>query len=245
MIRLARDEGEALADVPNQLLGLLTEDDRQLLLKECEVVPLAPRQILIEADERVEHVFLPTSGVVSKLTILSDGTSVESTTIGRDGLVGMSAYLGSQISSARFLVQVPGAALRLTPQRLRGIAEHSKSIPCLLNHYADYLIAVSAQSSACNRLHSVVQRCARWLLRVHDLIDGDEFPLTQESLAQMLGVRRASVSIAAGELQDAGLIKYAYGRVKIKDKPGLEAQSCECVAVIRRRYQTMVLDASI
>jgi CRP-like cAMP-binding protein len=231
--------------VPNQLLCLLTEDDRQLLLKECEVVPLASRQILIEADERPEHVFLPTSGVISKLTILSDGGSVESTTIGRDGLVGLSAYLGTQISAARFLVLVPGEALRLRPQRLHAIAEHNKSIHRLLDHYADYLLAVSAQSAACNRLHSVVQRCARWLLRVHDLVDGNEFPLTQESLAQMLGVRRASVSIAAGELQDAGLIKYAYGRVRIKDQLGLEALSCECFAVIRRRYQTMVLDASI
>jgi CRP-like cAMP-binding protein len=180
---------------------------------------------LIEADERVEHVYLPGSGIASKLTVLSDGCSVESTTIGRDGLIGLSAYLGSEISTSRFIVHVPGEALRITSQRLRAIAENNKSFtPCSI---------------------TTPQRCARWLLRVHDLVNGNEFPLTQESLAQMLGVRRASVSIAAGEMQDAGLIRYAYGHVTILDQSRLETVSCECVAVVRRRYQSILLNATI
>ena len=223
----------------NALLDLLPARDQERFLKDCEAIDLEPRQLLIEADELIEHVFFPTSGVISQVIVLSDGNAVECGMIGNDGFIGLSAYLGAELSPTRFIVQIPGQALRLSSSKLRDHVMELPRLQTLLARYNDFLLAVAAQSAACNQLHSVTQRCARWLLRVHDRIEGNEFPLTQEFLAQLLGVRRASVSLAAGVLQDAGTIRYAYGRVTILDRAGLEGRACECAAAIKHRYDSL------
>ena len=223
----------------NHLLNLLSADDQERFLADCDRVALEQRQILIESEETIDHVFFPTSGVVSQLCVLSDGNAIESASIGADGFVGLTAYLGAEISPLRFLVQVPGEAWRIPAAKLRIWVSDLPRLQVLLGRYGDFLLAAASQVAACNQLHSVEQGCIRWLLGVHDRVSGDEFPLTQEMLAQMLGVRRASVSIAAGVLQDAGLIRYTYGRVVILDRTGLEEVACECAGAVLRRYQTL------
>lgn len=225
--------------MPNQLLQLLPLDDQARLLQDAELIALNQREILIESEELIEQAYFPLTGIVSQLTVLKDGNAVESALIGSDGFVGLSSYLGNEISPMRFIVQVPGEAYRIPVVRLRNWVADIPRLQTLLGRYNDFLLAVASQSAACNRLHSVEQRCVRWLLRIHDRIEGDEMPLTQEFLAQMLGVRRASVSLAAGELQEAGLIRYAYGRVTILNRRGLEAVSCECTEAIERRYEAL------
>jgi CRP-like cAMP-binding protein len=227
------------SDRHNFLLDLLPVQDQDRILQDCEQVAMEHRQVLIEAEQRIQHVYFPTSGVVSHLVVLNDGSSIESGMTGNDGFIGLSGYLGPELSPLRFIVQVPGSALRLTSTRLRYHAFEMPRLHSLLARYNDFLLANAAQSAACNRIHSVNQRCARWLLRIQDLIGSDEFPLTQETFAQLLGVRRASVSLAAGMLQDAGFIRYAYGRLSILDREGLEGIACECAAAIRRRHESL------
>jgi CRP-like cAMP-binding protein len=158
-------------------------------------------------------------------------------TIGSDGYIGLSSHVGDLVSPSRFVVQVPGDAWRIPCARLRNWMSELPRLQALLVRYNDFTLAVAAQASACNRLHRVEQRCARWLLRVRDLTKNEDVPITQDFLAQMLGVRRASVSIAASLLQDAGLIRYSYGRITIVDHPGLERVACECAATLRRRHE--------
>lgn len=223
----------------NRLLSLLPVADQQRLLADCDRVSLQQHQIVIESEEAIEHVFFPIDCVISQLTLLSDGNLIESTTIGNEGYVGLTSYLGPETSPLRFTVQVPGEAMRLPASKLRDWVEDLPRLQVLLGRYGDFLITVASQTIACNRHHSIQQRCIRWLLRLHDRLAGDELPLTQDQLAQMLGVRRASVSIAAGFLQSEGLIRYSYGRVHILDREGLEEAGCECADVIRRRYDAL------
>jgi CRP-like cAMP-binding protein len=225
--------------VANRLLEILPPDDQQALLNECDLLPMEARDILLDVDEPIDYVYFPVSGVVSQVVLLSDGSLVEATTIGKDGFVGLSAFLGREISPARFIVQVPGETLRMSRVKLADFVEEMPRLRTVLSRYTDFLFALASQSAACNRRHGVTARCARWLLRIHDLVDEDVFPLTQEFLAQMLGVRRASVTVAAGLLQEKGYIRYAYGRVTILDKEGLENSACECIGATRHRYASV------
>lgn len=225
--------------MPNSLLQLLPADDQARFLRDAELIALEQRSILIDSEEPIEHVYFPLAGIISQLTVLKDGDTVESAIIGNDGFVGLTSFLGAEISPMRYIVQVPGEAYRVPNARMRRWVSDLPRLQVLLSRYNDFLLAVASQSAACNRLHTVEQRCARWLLRIHDRIDGDEIPLTQEFLAAMLGVRRASVSIAAGVLQDAGLIRYSYGRIAIVNRQGLEGVVCECAEAIQRRYNSL------
>jgi CRP-like cAMP-binding protein len=223
----------------NLLLDTLAPVDQERFVQDCDAVELEQRQVLVEYDEPIEQVFFPLSGVIAQMAVLSDGNAIESGLIGNDGFVGLSSHFGAEISPMRFQVQVPGEALRISSSKMQVWVLELPRLQTLIARYNDFLLAMAAQGAACNRLHSVTQRCARWFLRVNDRIDGNEFALTQELLAQMLGVRRASVSVAAGELQDAGLIRYVYGRVAVLDEAGLEAVACECVAAARTRYERL------
>jgi CRP-like cAMP-binding protein len=223
----------------NRLLSLLPVADQQRLLADCDRVTLSQHQIVIESEELIEYVYFPVDCVISQLTTLTDGNVIESASIGNEGYVGLTSYLGAETSPLRFMVQVPGEAMRISATKLRDWAHDVPRLQVLLGRYGDFLLVAASQTTACNRQHSVQQRSIRWLLRLHDRLPGDEFPLTQELLAQMLGVRRASVSIAAGILQGAGLIRYTYGHVVILDREGLEQAACECAEVIRHRYETL------
>ena len=212
----------------NRLLAALPVDDLDRLRPNLEFVPLAFRQALHEPGGPIRFVYFPTAGLASLVAMMANGASVEVGMIGKEGVVGVSIVLGDDVSPHRAFVQVPGAAFRLEAGRLRSAFERSAAVRSLLLRYVRMMLRHISQSAACNRVHSLEPRCARWLLTTRDLVEADEFPLTHEFLALMLGVRRAGVSIAAQALQEAGLIRYRHGRMAILDPAGLEAAACEC-----------------
>jgi CRP-like cAMP-binding protein len=205
-----------------------------------EAVPLAPKQVIFEANGPIPHVYFPTDGVVSLVTYLEDGPSVEIATVGREGMVGLSLFLETATIAWRAFGQVPGEALRMRAGSFRDEVERNGAFVRLLKRYTQAMLIQVAQSSACNCAHTIEQRCARWLLQTHDRVGSDEYLLTQEFLAQMLGVRRSSVSQVAGGLQKAGLIRYVRGRITVLNRAGLEATSCECYGFIRGEFERLL-----
>ena len=224
----------------NRLLAALPDADLAQLAPRLEPVNLELKQILFDVDAVIPHAYFLEDGVVSVLGVMKDGTAVETATIGHEGLVGLPLFLGTDRTAAQGFCQVPGRALRLEADAFRQAIAQIPALRDVTARYTQALFTLVAQSSACNRLHSVEQRCARWLLMTHDRVGRDEFPLTHLFLSQMLGVRRATVTEAAGALQGAGLIEYAYGRIAVRDRPGLERAACECYAIIRREFDRLL-----
>lgn len=185
------------------------------------------------------HVHFPLDAVLSMLTVVQDGRGVEFATVGREGMSGSNETLTGAGTPMRVIAQVSGASLRVPAADLSELARTSFHARGLLLRYNQSLLVQAAQVAACNRLHPVEERCARWLLMTHDRVRRDEFLLTQEFLSQMLGVRRARVNVAAGTLQRAGLIRYSRGRIRLTDREGLEAASCECYGVVRAEYDRL------
>ena len=174
------------------------------------------------------------------MTYLKDGASVEMATVGLEGMVGLPVFLGTDTMPSRAFGQVAGDSLRITTAAFTAEVKRNGPLVRVLNRYTQALFNQVAQTTACNRVHLVEQRCARWLLQTHDRVGSDRFSLTQEFLAQMLGVRRTGVSAAAGLLQKAGLIRYARGRITVLDRPGLESAACECYRVIKREFDRLI-----
>jgi len=189
----------------------------------------------------LEHVYFPEDGVASLLTQLDNGIETEVATVGREGMVGLPAFFGVESVPGRAIWQVSGKALVLSTKVLRRETRQGGALNDVLRLYAQGLFTQISQSASCNRRHEIVQRCSRWLLMTHDRVNGDEFELTHEFLSKMLGVRRAGVSVAAGILQKAGLIKYSRGRITILDREGLEAISCECYRIVREEFDRLLL----
>ena len=234
----------ARAAEQNALLRALPADEYARLLPHLEPVELGHAQVLWRADAPIHAVYFPRTAVASLLTPLADEKPVEAATVGREGFVGTPVVLGARTTTVEAIAQIPGTAARLDAGRLaewlRAPGAMDGALFPLLLRCAQALQEQTAQSVACNRRHGIDERCARWLLMTHDRVGADQgvdtFPLTQEFLAFMLGVRRASVTVAAGMLQQAGLIKYSRGRITVRDRAGLEAASCECYGVVKRKY---------
>ena len=225
----------------NRLLRALPPAVRQPLLPALERIPLAMRERLIEPHVPIPSVYFPLHGVVSLISTLGDGTQVEVATIGNEGLIGLPLALYANTIPFTAFVQVPGEALRIdTTVFGRLLDEETGAVRQLLYRYTQALFNQLAQHVVCNRLHRIAQRCARWLLMTHDRVGRDDFPLTHDFLALMLGVRRASVTEVAGRLQQAGLIRYRLGRLRVLDRAGLEAASCECYGVIKQEYDRLL-----
>jgi len=218
----------------NRLLAGLSRDLQIRLLPRMEKVTLTVRQLLFEAGTPIGHVYFPLSGAMSLVMALQGGETVEIATVGNEGMVGIPVFLGSERSAMRAVCQVAGQALRMRSESFRNSLAGEPDLADMARRYTQGLINQISQTTACNHVHSVRQRMCRWLLMTHDRVGADEFHLTQEFLAQMLGVRRPSVTVAAGELQRAGLIRYQRGRIHIVDRPGLEAASCECYEIVRQ-----------
>ena len=189
---------------------------------------LALRQVLYEAGDSFEHIYFIETGVASVLTLMTDGSTIEVGMIGREGIVGAAALLGGEVSAQQVIVQGPGVALRMPVAECRAAFEESPVVRAAVLRYVRALLDLSAQTAACNRLHSIRERCARWLLMARDRLDGDVMPVTHEFLATMLGVRRAGVTETLGDLHRSGLIRAGRGAVTIIDRDGLEAAACEC-----------------
>jgi CRP-like cAMP-binding protein len=216
--------------VRNRLLAALPAADRQRIVPTLEVIPLKLKETLHKPGERLRHVYFPGGGFCSAVAVLEDGRMIEVATIGREGMVGISAVLGGRSTSAAAAI-VQGATdtcYRMTAAALLSELDRRGAFYDILTDYTEALIGFIMQSTACNAVHTVEQRLARWLLMAHDRMESDDFPLTQEFAAMMLGATRPTVSIVAGTLQHAGLITYFRGQVTILNRKRLEATSCEC-----------------
>ncbi|MEP6768061.1 MAG: Crp/Fnr family transcriptional regulator [Acidobacteriota bacterium] len=223
----------------NHLLASLSAKDFKRIEPLLQPIHFEIRMPLHEPGKTITDVYFPVSGVASLVTTMEDGTTVEAATVGNEGMVGLPMFLETGTVALEAFVQVPGQALRMKAAAFRNEIKNGGALFDIIQHYTQTLLRLIAQSAACNRLHSLRQRCARWLLMTHDRVDGNEFLLTQEFLSQMLGVRRATVTVAAGELRQSGLIRYRQGRIEVTDREGLEAATCECYMVIRREFDRL------
>jgi CRP-like cAMP-binding protein len=223
---------------PNQLLASLPSADFELIRPHLRSIELTHQAVLVKAGEPLDLVYFPHAGIISLVMRLVEGTSVEAAMIGRDSVFGSSAALDGGIALNEAIIQMAGAASVLDVAQLRKAADQSGRFRTLLIRHEQALLAQALQSAACNASHTVEARLSRWLLRARDL-SGDTLPLTQEFLAQMLGVQRSSVSVVANTLQRAGLIRYSRGHINITDLPGLIESSCECYSTVKMHYDNL------
>jgi len=217
----------------NHLLASLAADKIAALLPHLQTVELPPETVLFETGDTIQTIYFPLRGVASVVVDLSAGETIETAMIGRDSLVGGSAAFDNQVSLNRVVVQVGGAAAALNVDRFRELVQQSESFRAKLARHEHFLLAQAQQSAACNATHALDQRLCRWLLRCRDLLDSDDIGLTQEFLAEMLGVRRTSVTLVAGALQKSGLIRYRRGHIRLLDHGGLLDGACECYGTIK------------
>jgi CRP-like cAMP-binding protein len=225
----------------NRLLAELPADDFRRLRPGLTIIPIPAKRVLQKQGDPIRQVYFPNGGVCSITTVLSDGRTVEAATVGDEGMLGIEAFLRSDaVAPGETVVQVPDtdAVMMSVEDFRREIARHG-AFHDILGRYTQVVIAQMMQTTACNALHDVRQRCARWLLMTHDRMHERDFHLSHEFLAVMLGVHRPTVSVVAATLQEAGLIRYTYGRVMVLDRQGLEAAACECYPIIRARFEAM------
>jgi CRP-like cAMP-binding protein len=221
----------------NQLLAALSKENFARLSPRLENVPIRIRQIVYEPEKPIEFVYFPLTAVFSQVVTMANGDVIEAATVGREGMIGLPVLLAADRSPLSAFGQIEGEASRMRAGHLRREIRTGGSLTQTFLRYAGAHFVQVAQGGACNQLHSVRQRCARWLLLTRDRVDTDEFTLTHEFLCQMLAVRRATVSEIAAAFQHEGLIRYTRGRMMVLDRVGLEAASCECYRVIRREYE--------
>jgi CRP-like cAMP-binding protein len=195
------------------------------------------KETLQEPNTIMSHVYFPLTTVNSILVSMEDGSQVEVATVGNEGMIGLPIFLGSDTMQTISIVQVPGETLRMPADTFKEAVRSLEPLRNVLQRYTQALFMLVAQSVACNRMHDIAQRCARWLLMTHDRVQTERFPVTQEFLSDMLGVRRASVSEVASTLQREGLIQYSRGIITVLDRSGLEARSCECYRIVRQEFE--------
>jgi CRP-like cAMP-binding protein len=218
----------------NRLLASLPKEESNRVVSQCTRVSLAIKDLVYEVDGPISHAYFPETGVISLLIVVGGDKPVEVGTIGNEGMVGLPVFLGTQQSPHRAVTQIPCEALKMKAEAFLEELTRNSPLHGLMHRYTQTILNQTAQLVACNQLHTVEERMCRWLLMAHDRVDSDEFPLTQEFLAEMLVVRRPSVTVNARVLQQAGLIRYNRGRVTVLDREGLEAASCACYEVLRR-----------
>jgi CRP-like cAMP-binding protein len=229
----------------NRLLGLLPAGDYQRLRPHLHPILLEYRQSLYRAHKPIEFVYFIETGVGSLVNTMTNGDAAEVGTIGNEGMVGLPLLLGDDRAPTSVYVQVPGAGLRMKAALFEKELARSASMRTVMHHYTHAFFNQVAQSAACNQFHSLQQRCCRWMLMTRDRMQSDEFLLTQEFLAMMLGVQRTGVSAAAGNLQRAGLIRYKRCTVNILDRRGLQGRSCECYGVSKREFDWLLGNSTV
>jgi CRP-like cAMP-binding protein len=227
----------------NKLLAALPPSDYLRILPSLWNIPISFKQVLQKQGDKVTKVYFPGNCVCSIVNVMRDGRMVEVATVGNEGMIGITAFLGGDLPPGETFVQVPvpdGESQVMSVQAFRQEIDRHGPFHDLMNRYAQALTAMIMQSTACNGLHSVEERCARWLLMTHDRVGVDEFRLTQEFLAIMLGVRRPSVTIVMGTLHKAGVIDYRNRLTRVLDRKGLEAMSCECYGVVKDHFNRLL-----
>ena len=218
----------------NQLLAILPREEYQRLLPNLQHLDFSLGEVLYESSERLDYVYFPTNAVVSLLYTMANGSTAEMGLVGSDGVVGVALFLGGETTPNRAVVQVAGHAFKMKAKVLQEEFARGGPLQLALLRYTQALITQISQTAVCNRLHTVEQRLCRWLLLSQDRVRSDDLRMTQEFISNMLGGRRESVTVAAGRLQDAGLIRYARGTIIILDRPGLESVVCECYSIVKR-----------
>jgi CRP-like cAMP-binding protein len=226
--------------IKNRLLAALPDEDYQRLVPDLEFVELPLRQTLYEAEEPIKHVYFVNEGITSIVYIMEDGSTLEVGMVGNEGMVGIPVFLGGGMTTTTAFVQIAGSAMRMKAVRLKAEFDLGGALQKHLLLYTQSLLTQISHAAVCNRVNRVEQRLARWLLTVADLTQSNEFPLTQEFIAHMLGVRRSGVTVAAGILSQAGMIRYSRGRITILNREDLEAISGENYTVIKRELSRLL-----
>ncbi|WP_186153309.1 Crp/Fnr family transcriptional regulator [Burkholderia gladioli] len=226
----------------NQLLAALPESERTELIPHLTLVDMPSGKALYESGGRLHHVYFPTTAIVSLLYVMEDGSSAEIAMVGHEGMIGVSLFMGGETTPSRALVQSAGQAYRLEASILKAEFRRGNPMQRLLLRYTQALITQMALTAVCNRHHSIDQQLCRWLLLSLDRLPSNRLKMTQELIANMLGVRRSGVTEAALKLQDAGLIRYNYGHIEVLDRPGLEKRVRECYGVVKREFDRLLPD---
>lgn len=224
----------------NQILAALPEIEYQRLIPDLKPVDLSIGTILQEPGETITEVYFPNRAMISLVSIMENGSTTEIGLIGNEGMVGLPVILGGLCTSSRSIVQIPGTAMKLSADVLRREFQRGEKLEYVLLLYTQALLTQVSQSAACNRQHTIEQRLARWLLSVQDCVLSDNLPLTQEFIANMLGTRRSGVTVAAGILQQAGMIRYRRGMITILNQHELEATSCECYRLVQGEFMRLL-----
>jgi CRP-like cAMP-binding protein len=224
----------------NHLLATLSEDEYVRLLPHLEFVPQSLGQVLHESGVPMHNAYFPTTSIVSMLYVMEDGASAEIAVVGNEGLLGVSLFLGGEKTTSRAVVQSAGHAYRLKASLLRDEFARGGQMQRRLLHYSQALLTQIAQTAVCNRHHTLDQQFCRWLLLSIDRLPSNDLVMTQELIANMLGVRREGVTEAAGNVQKAGLISYSRGHIRVLDRAGLEARACECYAVVKKEFDRLL-----
>ena len=224
----------------NHLLSVLSKTDFERVFPHLELVPMPLGEVLYESGSLLRHVYFPTTSIVSLLYVMEDGASAEIAVVGNEGMIGIALFMGGESTPSRALVQSAGHAYRLEAHVLKQEFNRAGPVMHLLLRYTQALITQMAQTAVCNRHHSVDQQFCRWLLLSLDRLPSNELIMTQELIANMLGVRREGVTEAAGKLQKAELIQYSRGHITVIDRPRLEARSCECYRVVKKEFDRLL-----
>lgn len=227
---------KAPARVANRLLATLPRGEYLRLFPHLEPIDLTFGEVIYDPGQVIRHAYFPNTGMISLLSSVGQQSTLEVGVVGNEGMAGIPLFLGVKRSRGRALVQGAGTAMRLKASQMRKESNHGGALQRLLHRYVHALLTQVSQSAACNRFHRVEARLARWLLMTQDRMASEEFRLTQDFLANMLGVRREGVSVAAGALSEQGLIRYSRGNITILDRVGLEAISCQCYRIIKEEY---------
>jgi CRP-like cAMP-binding protein len=233
-------EKTLLQPLNNRLLLALPRRDLLRLNPWLKLVSFEQGKLLRNVGEEVEHIYFPQTGMISLLTVLKDGTAIETAVVGREGVVDAMAGLGLYVSRTRAVVQMPMVASRITVKHFRQVAKNSEAIRDLIVRFNEVLLAQVQATAACNALHPLDARLCRWILQSRDRSEHDSIPLTQELLSQMLGVRRTSITRAAKSLQAAGLIDHRHGTIRIVDRAGIERSACECYVTTLRNTAKII-----
>lgn len=226
----------------NLLLGALSEDARERVFPHLEEVSMDLGDVIYEPGDKLVHVYFPVDSIISLLYVMEDGRSAEISVVGKEGLIGIALFMGGESTSSRAIVQSAGTAYRLSGQRLKDEFNRHGDMQLLLLRYTQALITQMAQTAVCNRHHSIDQQLCRWLLLSLDRLPDNRLTMTQELIANMLGVRREGVTEAAGKLQKAGVIEYSRGHIEVLDRDNLESLCCECYAVVKKETDRLLAD---
>ena len=224
----------------NQILAALPPSEYQRLTPYLKPITLTAGKILLEPNEPIQTIYFPQRAMISLVSIMMDGSTTEIGLIGNEGMIGLPAILGGNSTTSRTIVQISGTALEIPAEIIKQEFQRGKELYRLLLLYTQALLTQVSQSAACNRQHHIEERLARWLLSVQDCIMHDELPLTQEFIANMLGTRRSGVTVAAGILQQAGIIRYSRGRIVILDQQALESTACECYQLVQDEFMRLL-----